>query len=109
MFNELKLRGYNVDVGVVDYYAQDDGKSVKKQAEVDFVCNLTDKRYYIQVALSLPTEEKLLQEQNSLLRIDDNFKKIIVVKDLSRSHYLENGIYLLNLYDFLLNPDSLNF
>ena len=109
MFNELKLRGYNVDVGVVDYYAQDDGKSVKKQAEVDFVCNLADKRYYIQVALSLPTEEKLLQEQNSLLRIDDNFKKIIVVKDLSRSHYLENGIYLLNLYDFLLNPDSLNF
>ena len=109
VFNELKLRGYNVDVGVVDYYAQDDGKSVKKQAEVDFVCNLADKRYYIQVALSLPTEEKLLQEQNSLLRIDDNFKKIIVVKDLSRSHYLENGIYLLNLYDFLLKPDSLNF
>lgn len=109
VFNELKLRGYNVDAGVVDYYAQDGGKSVKKQAEVDFVCNLADKRYYIQVALSLPTEEKLLQEQNSLLRIDDNFKKIIVVKDVSRSHYLENGIYLLNLYDFLLKPDSLSF
>lgn len=80
-----------------------------KQSEVDFVCNLSDKRYYIQVALSIPTKEKLEQEQNSLLRITDSFKKIIIVKDISRSHYNEDGIYLLSLYDFLLNPDCLNF
>ena len=67
IFNELKIRGYRVDVGVVEYYSSDaGGKSVLKQSEVDFVCNLSDKRYYIQSALSLPTKEKIEQEQNSL-------------------------------------------
>lgn len=70
---------------------------------------MSDKRYYIQVALSLPSQEKLEQEQNSLIRITDSFKKIIIVKDISRSHYNEDGIYLMSLFDFLLNPDSLNF
>lgn len=110
IYNELRCRGYNVDVGVVEYYSSDaGGKSVLKQSEVDFVCNLSDKRYYIQSALSLPTKEKIEQEQNSLTRIADYFKKIIIVKDISRSHYTENGIYLLNLYDFLLDQNSLNF
>ena len=110
VYNELRIRGFNVDVGVVEYYSSEDGgKSVPKQAEVDFVCNMADRRYYIQVALSIPTKEKMEQEQNSLSRIGDSFKKIVVVKDISRSHYNEDGIYLLSLYDFLLNPDSLNY
>lgn len=110
VYNELRIRGFNVDVGVVEYYLSEGGKkSVLKQSEVDFVCNQSDKRYYIQVALSIPTNEKLEQEQNSLVRIDDSFKKIIIVKDISRSHYNEDGIYLLSLFDFLLKPDCLNF
>lgn len=108
VYNELKIRGYNVDVGVIEYYKKINNKSVINSAEVDFVCNLSDKRYYIQVAHSLPTKEKLDQEQNSLMRINDSFKKIIIVKDLSRSHYNEDGIYMLSLFDFLLNQDSLN-
>jgi len=110
VYNELRIRGFNVDVGVVEYYLSEGGKkSVLKQSEVDFVCNQSDKRYYIQAALSIPTNEKLEQEQNSLVRIDDSFKKIIIVKDISRSHYNEDGIYLLSLFDFLLKPDCLNF
>ncbi|MBQ3518666.1 MAG: ATP-binding protein [Clostridia bacterium] len=110
IYNELRIRGFNVDVGIVEYYSSENSrKSVLKQAEVDFVCNLSDKRYYIQSALSVPTKEKLEQEQNSLVRIDDSFKKLIIVKDISRSHYNEDGIYLMSLFDFLLNPDSLNF
>ena len=85
------------------------GKSILKQLEVDFVCNLFDKRYYIQVALALPTKEKIEQEEKSLLAINDSFKKIIIVKDLNRSHYNEKGIYLLSLFDFLLKEDSFNF
>lgn len=107
VFNELKIRGFNVDVGVVEYYQKLNNKNVLNSAEVDFVCNLSDKRYYIQVAHSLPTKEKLDQEQNSLMRINDSFKKIIIVKDISRSHYNEDGIYLLSLFDFLLNKNSL--
>ena len=110
VYNELKVRGFNVDVGVVEYYAKNaENKSVLNNAEVDFVCNLADKRIYIQVVYALPTLEKIEQEQNSLVRIDDSFKKVIIVKDISRSHYKENGIYLLSLFDFLLNPNSLNF
>ncbi len=110
VYNELKTRGFNVDVGIVDYYSSNGNqKSILKQAEVDFVCNMSDKRYYIQVALSLPSKEKLDQEQNSLIHISDSFKKIIIVKDISRSHYNEDGIYIMSLFDFLLNSDSLNF
>ena len=109
VYNELKIRGFNIDVGTVDYYASGNaGKSVLKQAEVDFVCNLVDKRYYIQVALSLPTKEKLEQEQNSLLHINDSFQKIIIVKNLSRTHYSEEGILLLDLFEFLIEPDKFN-
>lgn len=110
IYNELRIRGLNVDVGIVEYYSSEGSKkSSLRQAEVDFVCNQSDKRYYIQSALSIPTKEKMAQEQNSLARINDSFKKIIIVKELSRSHYNDDGIYLLRLFDFLLDPNSLNF
>ena len=107
IFNELKIMGFNVDVGVVEYSKAVEGKSVRVQAEVDFVCNKADKRYYIQSALSIPDREKMLQEQNSLTRIGDSFKKIIIVKDAIKSHYNEDGVLILNLFDFLLEENSL--
>ena len=99
VYNELVLRGYNVDVGVVELYT---GKSVLKKTEVDFICNQTDRRYYIQVAYTLDSEEKLQQEQKSLLRINDAFDKIIIVKDSVKPHYNQFGVYIISLYDFLL-------
>ena len=107
IYNELKIMGFNLDVGVVEYSKAVDGKSVRVQAEVDFVCNKADKRYYIQSAFSIPDREKMLQEQNSLTRINDSFKKIIIVKDAIKSHYNEDGVFILNLFDFLLEETSL--
>lgn len=107
IYNELQIMGFNVDVGVVEYRKDVDGKSVRVQAEVDFVCNKADKRYYIQSAFSIPDREKMLQEQNSLTRINDSFKKIIIVKDAIKSHYNEDGVLILNLFDFLLEETSL--
>lgn len=107
IYNELKIMGFNVDVGVVDYRKNVDGKSVRMQAEVDFVCNKADKRYYVQSAFSIPDREKMLQEQNSLTRINDSFKKIIIVKDAIKSHYNDDGVLILNLFDFLLGENSL--
>ena len=107
IYNELNVKGFNVDVGVVDYRRDVDGKSVRVQAEVDFVCNKADKRYYIQSALSIPSAEKMQQEQNSLMRISDSFKKIIIVKDVIKSHYNDDGVLILNLFDFLLQENSL--
>lgn len=110
VYNELVKRGYNVDVGVVELYEQNNqGKSVLKKTEVDFVCNQADKRYYIQVAYTIDKEEKLNQEQKSLLHINDAFKKIIIIKDSIKPHYNNHGIYIIGLYDFLLNSDILNF
>ena len=105
IYNELKIMGFNLDVGVVEYSKAVDGKSVRVQAEVDFVCNKADKRYYIQSAFSIPDREKMLQEQNSLTRINDSFKKIIIVKDSIKTHYNEDGILILNLFDFLLKGE----
>ena len=107
IYNELKIMGFNLDVGVVEYSKAIDGKSVRVQAEVDFVCNKADKRYYIQSAFSIPDREKMLQEQNSLTRINDSFKKIIIVKDSIKTHYNEDGVLILNLFDFLLEETSL--
>ena len=107
IYNEMKIMGYNIDVGVVEYSKNANGKSVRIQAEVDFVCNKADKRYYIQSALSIPDKEKMEQEQNSLSKIADSFKKIIIVKDAFNTHYNENGILILNLYDFLLEENCL--
>ena len=110
LYNELRLRGLSVDVGQVVYnYKDEEGKSQRKVLEVDFVCNRGGKRYYIQSALSLPTPEKVEQEQNSLLRIDDNFQKMIIVGGMTPTHINDNGIIIMNIYDFLLNENSLTF
>ena len=103
IYNELLYRGYNVDVGKVEIRE----KNIRKQTEVDFICNQADKRYYIQVALSLPTREKTLQEERPLMNINDNFKKIIIVKDGKKSWTTEEGILIIGLQEFLLNKDSL--
>lgn len=109
IYNELIARNFNVDVGIITANGKDnDGKSVRKQFEVDFVCNKGSKRYYIQSAFSIPDREKMEQESNSLLRIDDSFKKIIVVKDLPAPTYTEDGILVISVYDFLLNSNSLD-
>ena len=108
IYNELLSRGYNVDVGVVTIQQRDSaGKMMRKQLEVDFVCNKGSKRYYIQSAYSMPTAEKMEQEQRSLVKIDDSFKKIIITKDNPTPTYNEAGILVMNVYDFLLNGNSL--
>ena len=108
IYNELLSRGYNVDVGVVTIQQRDSaGKMMRKQLEVDFVCNKGSKRYYIQSAYSMPTAEKMEQEQRSLVKIDDSFKKIIITKDTPTPTYNEAGILVMNVYDFLLNGNSL--
>ena len=103
IYNELLIRGYNVDVGVVNVRQGD----AKKQTEVDFVCNQFNRKYYIQSVLSLPTHEKTTQEERPLLNIPDNFKKIIIVKDNQKPWTTENGILVINIFDFLLNHNSL--
>lgn len=108
IFNELCVRGYNVDVGSVEISEKDqNGKRQLKKLEVDFVCNIGSKKYYIQSALSLNGEGKAEQEQKSLMKIDDNFKKIIITTDNVISHYNDDGILVLNLFDFLLDSQSL--
>jgi hypothetical protein len=105
IYNELIIRGYNVDVGVVEIR---DKNQNRKQLEIDFVCNLGNKRYYVQSALNLDTREKTLQEERPLMSINDNFKKIIVVKDTIKHWYTEEGIMIIGIQEFLLNKDSLD-
>lgn len=108
IYNELRMRGYSVDVGVVPIAEKDkDGKVTRKQLEVDFVCNLGSFRYYIQSAYSLPDEEKRTQEIRPFRKIDDSFKKIVITKDIVPAHYDEYGILTMNIYDFLLEPKCL--
>ena len=107
IYNELRMCGYRVDVGVVTVAEKVDGKVVRKQLEVDFICNLGSSRYYIQSAYSIPDEEKLLQETRPFRKIDDSFKKIIITKDMVQKHYDEHGILTINIYDFLLDAASL--
>ena len=108
IYNELRMRGYRVDAGVVPVIEGDpEGKAVRKQLEVDFVCNLGSSRYYIQSAYSLPDENKRTQEIRPFRKIDDTFKKIVITKDMVPTHYDEYGILTMNIYDFLLNPESL--
>lgn len=109
IYNELVMRGYNVDVGVVDYFATDDkGKRVLIHSEVDFVCNMGSQRYYIQSAFSIPDEEKMKQEQASLDHIGDSFKKIIIVQDHIKAWRNEKGYLIMNIFDFLLDENSLD-
>lgn len=108
LYNELRMRGYNVDVGVVTTAQKDiNGKVMRKQLEVDFVCNAGSNRYYIQSAYSIPDDGKREQEIRPFRKIDDSFKKIIVTKDIIPFHYDEHGILIMNIYDFLLDPSKL--
>ena len=110
IYNELKIRGFQVDVGMVEHrFTDKDGKSIRKQYEVDFVANQGSQRYYIQSAFIMPTDAKERQESASLINIDDSFKKIIIVKDYIQPKRNENGIVTIGLIDFLLIPDLLNW
>ena len=109
IYNELRYRGYSVDVGAVEKRETDEnGKQIRKTLEIDFIANLGSQRYYIQAAFSMPTFEKQAQEKASLLNIGDSFKKIIITKDIVNVTRDENGIVTMNIYDFLLNEDSLS-
>ena len=108
IYNELRSRGYSVDVGVVEKRGtNEEGKDYKNQLEIDFEANLGSKRYYIQSAFSMPTEEKRIQEKASLVNVNDSFKKIIVVKDVVNVTRDEDGITTMSIYDFLLKENSL--
>ena len=109
IYNELRMRGFSVDVGVVIVNTKDEqGKSMRKQLEVDFVCNLGSRRYYIQAALNLDAPEKQVQELHSLKNIADSFKKIVIVGDHIISYQNDDGITFISIYDFMLNEGSLN-
>lgn len=108
LYNELIMRGFNVDIGVIEKYAQNnEGKNTSTLLEVDFVCNKGSQRYYIQSAYSIPDANKMEQEQASLDRIDDSFKKIIVVQDNVAPWHNEKGYLIINIIDFLLTHNSL--
>lgn len=108
VYNELRIRGFNVDVGVVPVVRRgEDGKQHRSSLEVDFVCNLGSRRYYIQSAYRMESDEKIRQERASLLRVDDSFKKIIVIGEESPITRDEAGIATISIYDFLLKENSL--
>ena len=104
IYNELRLRGFSVDVGVIN--TREEG--IRKQLEVDFVCNLGSKRYYIQSAYSIPDEKKRNQEIRPFTKIGDSFKKIAITGDMSPTYYNDEGILFMNIFDFLLKPDNIN-
>ena len=110
VYNELLIRGYNVDVGVVQIFDKDkEGKRVRKQLEVDFVVNQGNQRYYIQVAYDMTSEEKQNQEFNSLRNIPDSFKKVVIVNGSKRPWRNDEGFVIMGMKYFLLNADSLEF
>ena len=109
IYLELKRRGYNVDVGVIELKERTEKEYTYKQLEVDFIANKGNNKIYIQSAFSMPTEEKLNQEERPLLKINDAFKKIIIVKDYIKRTRNENGIITMSIFDFLLDPNSLNY
>ena len=109
IYNELRMRGYSVDVGVVPVAEREqDGNVRRKQLEVDFVCNLGSSRYYIQSAYSLPDEAKRDLEIRPFRKIDDSFRKMIVTKDIVQPFYDDYGILTVSIYDFLLDPQFLS-
>lgn len=108
VYNEMRTRGFNVDVGVVPVVTKDkDGKQKCSTLEVDFICNLGSKRYYIQSAYRMESDEKIKQERASLLKVDDSFKKIIVIGEESPVTRDESCITTISIYDFLLKDNSL--
>lgn len=106
IYNELRLRGYSVDVGVVENVSRENGEFARNKLEVDFVVNSGNKRYYIQSAYNIASEDKMRQEQASLLSINDAFRKIIIVNQPIMSGYNEQGILMLSLQDFLMEPEK---
>lgn len=109
IYNELIIRGYQVDVGNIGVRKKENGEQMRKQLEVDFVANQGGKRYYIQSVQGIPAKEKLEQEEKSLLNIRDSFKKIIIIEKNIVPKHDENGISIIGLKDFLLNAGSLGF
>ena len=110
VYNELLMRGYNVDVGIVEVYAKNsEGKTVRKQLEVDFVVNQGSQKYYIQVAYDITSEEKQIQELSSLRNIPDSFKKLVIVNGTKKPWRNEEGFVIMGMKYFLLNADSLEF
>ena len=108
IYNELRMRGYSVDVGVIEINERtSDGTYARKQIEIDFVANKGSQRYYIQSAFALPSLEKVAQEERPLKNVPDSFKKIIVVKDNIMLRRDDNGITTMGLKQFLLDPHSL--
>ncbi len=109
IFNELKIRGYRVDVGLVEIVeTNDEGKKVQKGLEIDFIATKGNNKYYIQSAFDMPNEAKEKQEKKSLLKTKDSFKKIIVVKDDIKLKRDDSGITTMGIFDFLLNENSLD-
>lgn len=109
IYNELKIRGYSIDVGQLSVYGKNtEGKSERKNLEVDFVCNKGYDRVYIQSAFALPTLEKQNQEFNSLKHIDDSFQKVVIVGGMQPTYRNDEGILILNIFDFLLNKETGN-
>ena len=109
IYNELKYRGYNVDIGIVNVYGENSlGQKILKNYEVDFIATKGNNKYYIQSALSLENEEKIKQETNSLNNIHDSFKKIIIVKNNIKPRRNDDGIMTIGIYNFLLDDNSLN-
>ena len=108
IYNELVMRGFNIDVGIIEHVVRtENDKRETKHLEVDFVCNKGNQRYYIQSAFSIPSAEKMAQEQASLDRIDDSFKKIIITQDRTKLWRNEKGYVIMNVLDFLLKENSL--
>lgn len=110
IYNELLIRGFNVDVGVVEKHIKDAaGKQKNIQLEIDFVCNKGSSRYYIQSAYSIPDEMKMQQEAASLDRVSDSFKKIIITQDSINPYQTEKGYLVINVLDFLLDEKNMEF
>lgn len=107
IYNELRKRGFNVDVGVVPVTVRENGKQSRRQYEIDFVCNLGSRKYYIQAAYQMKDESKVAQEEASLCNVDDSFKKIVIVGNHTPVLHNEAGITTMSIYDFLLKENSL--
>ncbi len=109
IYNELKIRGYNVDVGIVEVREKsEEKKDIRRQLEIDFVANLGSKRFYIQSAYSIPDQEKAAQEVRPFLNTKDSFKKILLVEKTTKPHYDDNGILIMGVKEFLLDKNSLD-
>ena len=109
IYNELRMRGFQVDVGLVETWGTNaNGQNIRRNLEIDFVANKGYQRYYIQSAFNMDDDEKKAQEEASLRAVKDAFKRVIVVKDDIMPYYNDNGFLIIGLFDFLLNPNSLD-